>query len=410
MTLVDPTGGLGYAFGQKLPSTHMTTIATQQPFALDIINGGTYVNTGALDVTYSAASSVTHNADHTVVVNANKQFAVAADIASTIDIALPLLQLLDNSTATTIAFQGDANINFNGVTGLSFAGVSTNLSFTGPTVLDFLDTLDATVANTATLNFDGVLNITTLTDANVAIGGDLTAIITGLTSIDYTDDAIFTFSQTASYYFDNICVAYFTGFATADFANALYVTIEKGTAPVYGAQIVSNDPIRIADTSALGNVQHILQSRLRIESSAGVGGGQLYVDGTISAFSNIVSQGYVFGATLRHNVAPSVVVTDPAGGFHSITYAYSRFDFTPAVAGRELRTPVAPAGTILFVSMRNGSGVNTVAITKPLAPYSQIGSFNVSNQGAVVICYWADNEPRIVSASGGVTTTYGTWP
>jgi hypothetical protein len=42
MTLIDPTGGLGYSFGQKLPSTHMTTIATQQPNAIDGVNGGTY--------------------------------------------------------------------------------------------------------------------------------------------------------------------------------------------------------------------------------------------------------------------------------------------------------------------------------------------------------------------------------
>jgi hypothetical protein len=42
MTLIDPTGGVGYSFGQKLPSTHMTTIATQQPNAIDGVNGGTY--------------------------------------------------------------------------------------------------------------------------------------------------------------------------------------------------------------------------------------------------------------------------------------------------------------------------------------------------------------------------------
>lgn len=42
MTLIDPTSGLGYAFGQKLPSTHMTTIATQQPNAIDGAGGGAY--------------------------------------------------------------------------------------------------------------------------------------------------------------------------------------------------------------------------------------------------------------------------------------------------------------------------------------------------------------------------------
>lgn len=42
MTLVDPTSGLGYSFGQKLPSTHMTTIATNQPKAVDGDGGGTW--------------------------------------------------------------------------------------------------------------------------------------------------------------------------------------------------------------------------------------------------------------------------------------------------------------------------------------------------------------------------------
>lgn len=46
MTLLDPTLGVGYAFGEKLPSTHMTSIATQQPRALDAIDGGAYVMGG----------------------------------------------------------------------------------------------------------------------------------------------------------------------------------------------------------------------------------------------------------------------------------------------------------------------------------------------------------------------------
>jgi len=51
VTLVDPTTGVGYAFGEILPSAHMTTIASQQPDALDAINGGTYVQTAAIAVT-----------------------------------------------------------------------------------------------------------------------------------------------------------------------------------------------------------------------------------------------------------------------------------------------------------------------------------------------------------------------
>lgn len=46
MTLVDPTATVGYAFGEKLTSADMTTIATQQPDAWDIVNGGTYTTTG----------------------------------------------------------------------------------------------------------------------------------------------------------------------------------------------------------------------------------------------------------------------------------------------------------------------------------------------------------------------------
>lgn len=42
MSLVDPTSGAGYAFGAKLPATHMTTIATNQPKAVDGSGGGTY--------------------------------------------------------------------------------------------------------------------------------------------------------------------------------------------------------------------------------------------------------------------------------------------------------------------------------------------------------------------------------
>ncbi len=45
MAFTDPTGGVGYAFGERLSSTHMTTIAIQQPRAMDGTSGGTYVPT-----------------------------------------------------------------------------------------------------------------------------------------------------------------------------------------------------------------------------------------------------------------------------------------------------------------------------------------------------------------------------
>jgi hypothetical protein len=50
LVLTDPTGGAGYAFGAKLPSTDMTTIATQQVRAVDGTLGGTYSPTGDLFV------------------------------------------------------------------------------------------------------------------------------------------------------------------------------------------------------------------------------------------------------------------------------------------------------------------------------------------------------------------------
>lgn len=46
MTLIDPKGGVPYAFGEILPSAHMTTIASQQPRALDVVQGGIYANAG----------------------------------------------------------------------------------------------------------------------------------------------------------------------------------------------------------------------------------------------------------------------------------------------------------------------------------------------------------------------------
>jgi len=51
MSLSDPTSGAGYAFGEKLPSTDMTTIATQQDRALDIIDGGSFANDANVTIT-----------------------------------------------------------------------------------------------------------------------------------------------------------------------------------------------------------------------------------------------------------------------------------------------------------------------------------------------------------------------
>lgn len=59
MTLADPTGGLGYSFGQKLPHTHMTTISAQQPNAIDGVNGGTYTCANMLTTTFNKGITCT---------------------------------------------------------------------------------------------------------------------------------------------------------------------------------------------------------------------------------------------------------------------------------------------------------------------------------------------------------------
>ena len=56
MTLVDPTGGVGYSFGQILPATHMTTIAANQPKAVDGNGGGTW--SPAAPIILSGASAL----------------------------------------------------------------------------------------------------------------------------------------------------------------------------------------------------------------------------------------------------------------------------------------------------------------------------------------------------------------
>lgn len=55
MTLVDPTAGLGYSFGQKLPSTHMTTIAANQPKAVDGDGGGTWTPSAPIIINGASA-------------------------------------------------------------------------------------------------------------------------------------------------------------------------------------------------------------------------------------------------------------------------------------------------------------------------------------------------------------------
>jgi hypothetical protein len=54
MTLADPTGGTGYLPGAILPSTHMTTIAANQPKAVDGNGGGTWTPSAPIILNGSA--------------------------------------------------------------------------------------------------------------------------------------------------------------------------------------------------------------------------------------------------------------------------------------------------------------------------------------------------------------------
>lgn len=56
MSLVDPTSGIGYAYGEVLPSADVTTVFTQQQDALDGAGGGAYTLTAPLSI---AGDSVT---------------------------------------------------------------------------------------------------------------------------------------------------------------------------------------------------------------------------------------------------------------------------------------------------------------------------------------------------------------
>jgi hypothetical protein len=74
MTLTDPTGGVGYAYGAKLPSTDMTTIATQQPDAVDGSAGGTY----AANITFNGTLTLANEPNLTAATYSFEQPLTAA--------------------------------------------------------------------------------------------------------------------------------------------------------------------------------------------------------------------------------------------------------------------------------------------------------------------------------------------
>lgn len=59
MAASDPTGGVGYAFGAKLPHDDVNTVFTQQVRLWDIVQGGSYTVTGNTTVTRSASQTWT---------------------------------------------------------------------------------------------------------------------------------------------------------------------------------------------------------------------------------------------------------------------------------------------------------------------------------------------------------------
>lgn len=63
MSLVDPKSGVGYAFGEKLPSGHVNTVWAQQPRALDATSGGAYTLGTALTWTINTLLTLNGTAD-----------------------------------------------------------------------------------------------------------------------------------------------------------------------------------------------------------------------------------------------------------------------------------------------------------------------------------------------------------
>lgn len=153
MTLLDPTSGIGYATGQRLPSTHMTTIATQQVRALDAVNGGSYALTSSLAITagggaITIAPTTTHSGvtnlsgttnlsslpvltgsqtrdryqPQIALLNTNWTFDSSeghwfqSSVVSGGDLNISLSQLIDSSTLTAVAIKMDGDMNGTGHT------------------------------------------------------------------------------------------------------------------------------------------------------------------------------------------------------------------------------------------------------------------------------------------------------
>jgi len=175
--LIDPTGGVGYAFGQVLPSSHMTTIATQQPRALDAVNGGSYTATANLDWNFGTF-------DLTIVGAAGSLFLFTPDVFTVIATTAASL------TSTTVSVIASGNVDVDGdnivltaTTLLSMPSVAisvgTALGVTdlNSAIVNVYDTLQLRAASTTTF-FAG-----STVDGSTAIGGGGLAITGGTVSL-----------------------------------------------------------------------------------------------------------------------------------------------------------------------------------------------------------------------------------
>lgn len=76
MSLTDPTAGLGYSFGARLPSADINTVFTQQVRALDVVQGGSYTLTGNIVLSQSGSPTWT---SHVATVYDNSLTVSGAD-------------------------------------------------------------------------------------------------------------------------------------------------------------------------------------------------------------------------------------------------------------------------------------------------------------------------------------------
>lgn len=126
--LVDPKGGIGFAFGEKLPSGHINTVFAQQPSALDATSGGSYTLGTALTWTINTLLTLNGTAD--------------IDFTGTGDLDIDKLAQLFNAEFDGQAVV-NAGVNFEwlGTTNLPKIG-SREYIFTQPLSAFYLEPLD----------------------------------------------------------------------------------------------------------------------------------------------------------------------------------------------------------------------------------------------------------------------------